>query len=193
VGMAFSDQLLTVQEWSRVEMPVLSPDDQDVRWFERKKIFKSSIIWDKEGHTGYPFLMYYNALGDTADYESIALAASHDMLKWDRLGTNPLITKHKGICGDAQIVKMDDIFVMFYFGAFWKEGAFERFACSYDLMHWTDWEGEDLISPGEDYDAVYAHKPWVIKWEGVVYHFYNAVGKQGRVIAMASSVNLKKM
>lgn len=191
VGMAFSDHLLPLQAWNRVEMPVLSPDDHDVRWFERKKIFKSSIIWDKEELTGYPFLMYYNALGDTADYESIALAASHDMLQWERIGTDPLITKYKGICGDAQIVKMDDIYVMFYFGAFWKKGAFERFACSYDLLHWTDWEWEDLISPGEDYDAVYAHKPWVIRWNGVVYHFYNAVGNQGRVIALASSVDLK--
>ncbi|MCC5930969.1 MAG: glycosylase [Cyclobacteriaceae bacterium] len=192
VGMAFTEDLLSLQEWTRMEIPVLSPDDAEVRWFENKKIFKSSIIRDSEERTGFPFLMYYNALGDTADYESIALAASHDMQQWERIGTKPLITRYKGICGDAQIVKMDDIYVMFYFGAFWKDGAFERFACSYDLMHWTDWKGEDLISPGEDYDAVYAHKPWVIYWEGVVYHFYNAVGSQGRVIALATSKNLKK-
>jgi hypothetical protein len=81
---------------------------------------------------------------------------------------------------------------MFYFGAFWKSGAFERFACSYDLVNWIDWQGEDLISPSEDYDSEYAHKPWVIKWNGVVYHFYNAVGNEGRVIALATSVDLKK-
>ena len=76
---------------------------------------------------------------------------------------------------------------MFYFGAFWKPGAFERFACSYDLIHWTDWDGEDLVAPSEDYDREYAHKPWVVKWNGVVYHFYNAVGSRGRVIALATS------
>jgi hypothetical protein len=36
------------------------------------------------------------------------------------------------------------------------------------------------------------HKPWVIKWKGVVYHFYTAVGKNGRVIALATPRNLRK-
>jgi len=31
----------------------------------------------------------------------------------------------------------------------------------------------------------------VIKWNGVVYHFYNAVGSNGRVIALATSKDLK--
>lgn len=67
------------------------------------------------------------------------------------------------------------------FGAFWenrKSEAFNRFACSYDLLNWTDWEGEDLIRSSEPYDAKYAHKPFVIKWKGVVYHFYCAVDKK---------------
>ncbi len=139
--------------------------------------------------------MYYNAKGEKPDakghgFESIAMAVSDDMEHWKRLGQNPLITRNTGICGDAQITRMGDLYVMFYFGAFWKPGAFERFACSYDLVHWTDWDGEDLISPTEAYDKTYAHKPWVVKWNGVVYHFYNAVGSQGRVIALATSKDL---
>ena len=58
-------------------------------------------------------------------------------------------------------------------------------------MNWTDWQGEDLIAPSEDFDSKYAHKPWVIKWDGIVYHFYNAVGENGRVIALATSKDLK--
>ncbi len=50
----------------------------------------------------------------------------------------------------------------------------------------------DLIAPSEDYDSIFAHKPWVIKWNGVAYHFYNAVGNSGRVIALATSKNLTK-
>ena len=41
--------------------------------------------------------------------------------------------------------------------------------------------------PSEPWDKTYAHKPWVIKHNGVVYHFYCAVGDQGRVIALATS------
>ncbi len=190
VGMAKSDSLTEVQEWDRLSTPILLPDDKDVRWFENSKIYKSSIILDSARHTGHPFIMYYNAKGE-GDFESIGMAVSDDMSSWKRYGNEPIITRRKGICGDAQIVKINDLYVMFYFGAFWKEGAFERFACSYDLVHWTDWAGEDLISPSEDYDTRYAHKPWVIKWEGMVYHFYNAVGSEGRVIALATSRDLR--
>ena len=139
--------------------------------------------------------MHYNAKGkksDQADFESIGIAASNDLIQWKRIGDDPLITRKEGICGDAQIAKIGEVYVMFYFGAFWKPGAFERFACSYDLINWTDWQGEDLIAPSEDFDEQYAHKPWVIKWNDVVYHFYNAVGSEGRVIALATSVELKK-
>jgi len=191
VGMATSSSLDEAEEWSRLAKPVLLPDDEDARWFEEQKIYKSSIIYDEQKLTGYSYVMSYNAVGDTAVYESIGMAVSDNMENWQRLGKDPVITRHKGICGDAQIVRIGDIYVMFYFGAFWKPGAFERFACSYDLVNWTDWQGEDLIAPSEDYDENYAHKPWVIKWNGVVYHFYNAVGSEGRVIALATSIDLK--
>ena len=84
---------------------------------------------------------------------------------------------------------------MFYFGAFWqnKTGAFNRFACSYDLVHWTDWNGADLINSTEDFDQKFAHKSFVVKYKGVVYHFYNAVNnKDQRGIAVATSVDKGK-
>jgi len=191
IGMANSKTLTEARNWNTNNKPVLSPEDEDVRRFENKTIYKSLVIHDSLKNTGYPFVMYYNAKGK-GDYESIGMAVSNDMVSWKRYGKNPVITKRKGICGDAQIAKYNDLYIMFYFGAFWKPGAFERFACSYDLINWTDWNGPDLISSSEDYDKEYAHKPWVIKWNGVVYHFYNAVGEKGRVIALATSRDLTK-
>ncbi|MRI00685.1 glycosylase [Kriegella sp. EG-1] len=192
IGLANSTSLTKPNEWNTNHSPLLTPEDEDARWFENKTIYKSLVIRDSSLHTGHSFVMYYNAKGVKDNFESIAMAVSDDMLSWKRYGENPVITKGKGICGDAQIAKIGDTYVMFYFGAFWKPGAFERFACSYDLIHWTDWEGEDLIAPSETFDAKYAHKPWVLKWNGVVYHFYNAVGDNGRVIALATSKDLKK-
>lgn len=192
VGLANSITLTEVHEWNTNNKPLLSPEDEDARWFENKTIYKSHVIHDLDKKTGHPFIMYYNAKGDTADYESIGMAVSDDMISWTRFGNDPVITRHKGICGDAQIARFNDLYIMFYFGAFWKPGAFERFACSYDLINWTDWKGPDLIAPSEEYDKTYAHKPWVIKWKGVVYHFYNAVGEKGRVIALATSKDLGK-
>lgn len=191
IGLANTTDLTDVRPWNTNNAPILSPEDENARWFENKTIYKSLVIRDSLGHTGHEFVMYYNAKGE-GDFESIGMAVSDDMTTWKRFGEDPVISRAKGICGDAQIAKYNDIYIMFYFGAFWKPGAFERFACSYDLIHWTDWKGPDLIASSEKYDKQYAHKPWVIKWEGIVYHFYNAVGDQGRVIALATSEELKK-
>lgn len=89
---------------------------------------------------------------------------------------------------------MGDEWVMFYFGAFWKKGAFDTFAASTDLVHWTKWSGTDLLEASESYDTPFAHKPWIIKHDDVVYHFYCAVGgpDQHRTIAVATSKDLKK-
>ena len=97
--------------------------------------------------------------------------------------------------GDENGIKFHGglLWVMFYFGAFWegRKDAFNRFACSYNLVDWTDWKGEDLIKPSTSFDSKYAHKPFVVKWNGVVYHFYNAVDdKENRAIAVATSVDL---
>lgn len=195
IGIATSTDLTQAIPAVRMPAPVLSAVDKDARWYDDKTIYKSLVIQDKSRKTGFPFVMYYNAKGEKNDhtgngFESIAMAGSHNMRVWERLGGKPLISRGTGICGDAQITKIGDVYVMFYFGAFWKPGAFERFACSYDLINWTDWQGADLISSTEAYDKIYAHKPWVVKWNGVVYHFYNAVGTQGRVIALATSKDL---
>ena len=135
IGLATSPEVSKPKIWESNNKPILSPDDDDARWFENKTIYKSLVIRDYKQHTGYPFVMYYNAKGDTARYESIGMAVSRDMIHWKRFGKDPVITKGKGICGDAQIAQIGDMYVLFYFGAFWKPGAFERFACSYDLIH----------------------------------------------------------
>ncbi len=192
----------TPHEWNRLDKPVLTALDDDARWWDNRKIFKSSVIWDQEKTTGYPFVMYYNANGDSAEnnlktrwFERIGMAVSDDMVHWRRFGEQPVVHHPAGITGDAVVQKIGDVWVMFYFGAFWenKEGGFNRFACSYDLVNWTDWEGGDLIAPSEAYDSKFAHKSFVIKHEGTVYHFYCAVNdKDQRGIALATSRDMGK-
>lgn len=200
VGIAYTDRKPNkVHEWKRLDHPVLMATDEDVRWWENKTIYKNSVIRDTGLNTGYPFVMYYNAKGDSINpnptVERIGMAVSNDMVKWHRYMEDPVLNHHKGITGDAYIQKIGDVWVMFYFGAFWPNGrsdkAFNRFACSYDLINWTDWHGPNLIEPSENYDNLYAHKSFVVKWEGVVYHFYCAVNdKQQRGIALATSQNI---
>ncbi|NCI48193.1 glycoside hydrolase family protein [Sediminibacterium soli] len=203
IGMAYTaGDIASVHSWQRLNSPVLTAGDADARWWENKKLFKSSVIRDKKRTTGYPFVMYYNANGDTSRntpkwrwFERIGMAVSDDMVHWKRFGTDPVVHHRIGITGDGVVQRMKGLWVMFYFGAFWEErkDAFNRFACSYDLVHWTDWNGEDLVKPSMPYDAKYAHKSFVVKHRGVVYHFYCAVDeKDRRGIAVATSVDKGK-
>ncbi len=204
IGMAYTTKKPWIaHEWVRLENPVLSSADADVSWWEnRNKLFKSTVIEDKEGLTGHRFVMYYNAVGDsllnnkkTRWYERIGMAVSDDMEHWKRLGKNPVVHHPVGITGDGVIQKIKNTWVMFYFGAFWRDrkGAFNRFAASKDLVNWTDWTGDNLIQSSEAYDELYAHKSFVLKYNGVVYHFYCAVNKKDqRGIAVATSKDLGK-
>ena len=86
------------------------------------------------------------------------------------------------------------LYTMFYFSAFnptREYKAYNTFACSKDLVHWYDWEGPDLIKPSEEFDSFFAHKSFVVKHDGVVYHFYCAVNQpQQRGIAVATSEDM---
>ncbi len=199
MGLAWTRTPTKALPWHRYKNnPILSPSQPDARLFERGTIYKSQIIQDPERTTGYRFVMFYNGKQKGGDgHEAIGMAVSNDMLHWHRFGRKSVIyNAPKGrwsISGDPQITRIDGLWVMFYYGAFWKPEAFDTFAVSYDLMHWTKWKGPDLISPSKPYDRRFAHKPWVLKYKGIVYHFYCAVGNQGRGIALATSKRLSTL
>ena len=198
IGMASTLDPTSPAGWERLPVPVLRAADTDARPFETGTLFKSFVFRDAAATLGAPFVMYYNARPPRGD-ETIGVAVSQDLRTWRRYGADPVIVnprpadlKHGVISGDPQIVRMSDLWVMFYFGAFWKPKAFDTFAASRDLVHWTRWDGPHLIEPSEPWDDEFAHKPWLLKHNGVVYHFYCAVGKQGRAIALATSRPMKE-
>ena len=210
IGMAWTqNDITTAHEWQSNDKPLLSINDKDVQWWEKLVQYKSTIYEIKDERLKmkdglppeirkYRFVMFYNAGGVNPDNklkaERIGIALSNDLKKWIRYDGNPVFANEVGgiITGDAQIAKMGDLYVMFYFKAYdpsRKYNAFNTFAVSRDLIHWQRWEGEDLIWPTKSYDEMFAHKSYVVKHDGVVYHFYCAVNNdQQRGIAVATSV-----
>lgn len=201
IGQAWTtDGITSAHEWQSMDHPLLSIHDKDAQWWEKLIQYKSTIYYDKDKTLGKPFVMFYNAGGinpqNNMKAERIGIALSNDMKSWKRYDGNPVFTHESQgiITGDAQIVKMDGLFVMFYFSAYNPSrhyNAYNTFAVSRDLVHWSDWTGADLIYPTKKYDEMFAHKSCVVEWKGVVYHFYCAVDNEGqRGIALASSVPL---
>lgn len=199
IGLAWTDAHLLgkAHEWKSADHPALSIYDKDVQWWEKLTQYKSTVYWDKKKSLGEPFVMFYNAGGIHPETglkgERVGIALSKDMKRWKRYGGNPVFAHESAgtITGDVHIQGFGDLYVMFYFSAFnptrpYK--AYNTFACSYDLVHWYDWEGEDLIVPSKNFDNLFAHKSYVIKHDGVVYHFYCAVNEyEQRGIAVATS------
>lgn len=201
IGIAWTQGDITkAHEWQSADKPLLSITDKDVQWWEKLVQYKSTIYDDPKKTLGKRFVMFYNAGGinpaNGLKAERIGIALSNDLKKWKRYAGNPVFANEVGgiITGDAQIVKMGDLYVMFYFMAYdpsRKYNAFNTFAVSRDLIHWQRWEGRDLIWPTKNYDEMFAHKSYVLKHDGVVYHFYCAVNSDGqRGIALATSMPL---
>lgn len=202
-GIAYTTQDPSkAHEWITFRKPTLSYNERSAQWWEQLTHYKSTVYEDPDKTLGHRFLMFYNAGGinptNNMKAERIGIAYSDNMRSWKRYKGNPVFSHEASgiITGDAQIVKMGDIYVMFYFSAYnplRKYNAYNTFAVSRNLVDWQDWSGEDLIYPTKSYDEMFAHKSYVVKWKGVVYHFYCAVNNPGqRGIALATSVPMGK-
>lgn len=203
IGLAWTkDGVTTAHEWESAARPLMSIDDKDCQWWEKLVQYKSTVYKDDAKTLGKRFVMFYNAGGINPDNqmkaERIGIALSNDLKRWTRYDGNPVFAHEvKGIItGDAQIVKMDSLYVMFWFSAYNPDkpyNAFNTFAVSNDLVNWQEWNGADLIYPTKTYDEMFAHKSYVVKHDGVVYHFYCAVNNSDqRGIAVATSVPMGK-
>ena len=193
IGYANTDDPTVAKEWVRLEKPILTTADGDVRDFENRTIYRTYIFEDQSRTLGHRFLMYYNGKAKEHGKEQIGMCVSDDFYNWKRYLDRPVVSNIDipGSCisGDPQIIKMDDIWVMAYFRFDSSSGsAYDTFACSEDLVNWTRWHGEPILKPGSGYDNVYAHKPYIVYSGGRVYHFYCACNTAGeRFIALAVS------
>ena len=166
MGMAKSTDPTNPDGFTRFPQPILRPDDKDCRPYEEKTLYKSFMFEDKRNVTGYKYINAYNAKAND-DRERIYLAVSNDGEHWERYGHRAVIV---------------------FFRYEKEKPAYNTFACSRDLVHWTIWNGEPLIHSEYDWEDVHAHKTWFLRHNEVNYHFYCAVNsKNERFIALATS------
>lgn len=194
IGIASFTNPINVKSYNRFNLPILTPNDVDARFFEKKTLYKSTIIFDENNLTNHKFIMFYNAKAYD-NRERIYMAVSDDMHSWIRYGDTPVIDDCTGnpdviITGDPMILRdSDGLYIMNIMKYTKSQSAFDTFACSYNLKDWVLWRGEPLIKPdinNKDQD-LYAHKPWIVTWENHVYHYYCACTKDGRrYIALAT-------
>ncbi len=192
MGLAKSADPTDANRFLRFSAPMLRPEDADARPFETKTLYKSFLFGDELGATGYPYVNIYNAKGED-NRERIFLAVSEDGEHFTRFGEHAVLDLVSDdpegiITGDPQIVRIDDIYVMFFFRFRRGAPAYNTFAASRDLVNWTVWDGEPLVKSEYEWENKHAHKSWFLRHEGKNYHFYCAVNdKHERFIALATS------
>ncbi len=197
IGLCFSNDL---REWEIGE-PVLRPE-AGCPW-ESGGLYKSWIL-EYDGL----YYLFYNAKNQTTPpwIEQTGVAWSRDLLSWERCPQNPILPVGKTgafddvFASDPCVLRLDDCWVMFYFGLGSDGHAREGVAFSENLLDWEK-SGRVVVDVGQagSIDSQYAHKPSVIFGNGRLYHFYCAVSpaemrmddgtlvKEHRGISIASS------
>lgn len=185
IGLATSDYICG--PWQRRPEPVISPLDNEL---EGGAIWKIFTLPYNDRYIGFFPAGSFGIVG----HEWMSMAYSSDFISWIRETNNPVLRVSsdpngdiwgRRQTGDCEVVKIDGTWVMIYFTDS-PYGIIDSFAISEDLVHWTP-SYIPLLMRNKPYNRTYAHKPCIFKYDGVVYHFYNAVGDEGRVIALATS------
>ncbi|RPH27328.1 hypothetical protein EHN07_10820 [Buttiauxella warmboldiae] len=175
IGLAYTDDE-RLHNWRRCEKPILSWRDGN-EW-EKGGLYKGCLIESKS-----KFYLFYNAK-NTKEWlwnEQIGLATSDNLLDWVRFNDNPIIKNTQNgwdsaFCADPFILKNKEKWIMYYYG-FNGENAQEGIAFSDDLISWDKYPNPILKIGGENtIDSIHAHKPSVLMFNQVLYHFYTAVG-----------------
>lgn len=177
IGLAWTtDENLL--EWHRLPEPIYSWKDGD-EW-EKGGLYKACLIEHEN-----IYYLFYNAknLEKGPWLEQIGVAMSSDMIHWKRYEKNPIIrVSEKGkwdsrFCADPFVVRDNDKWLMFYYG-YGQRHAQDGIAVSRDLINWVKYDEPILRSGSEgEIDEGHAHKPAIIYYNGILYHFYCATRK----------------
>lgn len=198
IGIAWTEdeELLT---WHRCPEPILTPEE-GADW-EKGGLYKECLVEHDN-----KFYLYYNAKNTNKGrwLEQTGVAFSTDLMHWDRYEYNPVLQVSpdrwdSGFASDPCVLLHGEQWAMYYFGYNYKQ-AQEGLALSQDLLHWEKYP-DPIITVGEQgtIDSIFAHKPSVIMYHGVLYHFYCSCrpfkegdptrnfGKEFRTITVAAS------
>jgi len=173
IGLCSSTDLF---HW-QVEPPFLRPEPA-CGW-EAGGLYKSWLM-EHEG----TFYLFYNAKNQPKGgwTEQTGFVSSPDLVNWMRNPGNPVVRVGPAgafddfFASDPCVLRLEDTWIMFYFGNSSDRHARDSAAFSRDLLHWEKC-GEVLIDVGPQgsCDSRYAHKPAIIAKGGRLYHFYCAV------------------
>lgn len=175
IGLCWSEDE-NLLEWHCCDEPVFSWRD-GADW-EHGGLYKADLVQ----HDGR-FYMFYNAKDKDENgwLEQTGMAVSDDLIHWERPFDHPILPVTSQawdsiFASDPQVFydSKEQQWVMFYYGL-GNLSACDGVAVSPDLYHWTKFPAPILTIGGRgSIDSTYAHKPYCIWHDGMLYHYYCA-------------------
>lgn len=150
--------------------------------WDAEAVWHVSVVQD-----GDSWFMFFNATGED-DRERIGYATGPSLVGPWTVSPDPLIEPHgrERIVGDPAVRRQGGGWVMTYY-VFDGDHAWDVEATTGAAAFPAGWsDPQTVVAPSEDYDARYAHKPWIVRDGGRLLHYYTAVSDAGeRQIALA--------
>lgn len=171
IGHSVTDDL---ESWEILPPAITTDPDR----FDSYQVWAPAVI-ERDG----TYYMYYTGVNFNV-CQAIFLATSKDLIKWEKFGTDPVLTPGEwgswsedrwSDCRDPMVFTDDDgVSYMYYCTAKYKDGSLSPalgVASSRDLINWKD-EGAYFF----DICSIALESPFVKKFKGRYYLFYTNCG-----------------
>ena len=167
----------------------------DLPW-EKTSVMCPSVLYDSSGGK---FRMWYSG-GEDFEPDAIGYAESPDGIHWKKRDRPVFLPDRTSFwerfkVTACQVFREDGYYYMLYVGFADVHHARIGLARSRDgIAGWERYGKNPIISEGKDpgsFDRDAAYKPFVVKWAGKWYLFYN--GRRGHVETIGVAVNEGKL
>ncbi len=177
IGIAWCDKE-DLSEWHRLPEPILTIPEEEA--WDHGGLYKNCTV-----ECGGKYYLFYNAKDKTYGgwKEQTGICVGDDPLHFTRLPEQPAVPVGAPGAWDSTFASdpwvvyslKDNLWVMYYYG-YNGQRAGEGIAFSRDLVHWEK-ASEPIIMPDAPgaIDDRHAHKPAILWYKGVLYHYYCCV------------------
>lgn len=181
ISAAYSDGFSTENNWQILETPLFSVDPIHFKQWMSRGGCGYTVFYDEQMVIGYPFVFISVLLNQ------FSVLGSHNLRQWYNAEKNPSLDENAHKIRNLHLIELNHLYVLVY--SIENAGARTeiKFACSKNLINWTPWQGDGLLSEIENLGN--ANNSCIIGYESSVYHFYTSKNNGASSIKLATSEN----
>lgn len=146
IGLAVSKDLIRWEKYKN--NPVLKSNDY---WWDKAHVSRCCVFQEKNKY----YIYFAGNVGKNHYQERIGLAISEDLVSWKKICREPVLNlgqkdEWDGFhIADPRVIKINDLFLMFYTGYDLKKRGRIGLAFSQNLINWTKFKLNPVLNVGK--------------------------------------------